>query len=106
MLCKVKLRRRGADTSENESGKTSGLVGFATDESRRSVNSGNGTCIVPKTFSNDQLSRFKLTRHTRLLCSSAAMTLSERDDSILPLTMRGKAGQTSSLSFAGVLGVQ
>jgi hypothetical protein len=43
----------------------------------------------------------------RLLCPSAAMTLFVPDDkAIMPATMRGKAGQTSSVSFAGVLGVQ
>ena len=43
----------------------------------------------------------------RLLCPSTAMILSVLDvEDISPLTTRGKGGQTSSVSFAGVSGVQ
>jgi hypothetical protein len=42
-----------------------------------------------------------------LLCPSAAMMLSVLDFMlILPQTMRGKAGQVSSVPFAGVSGPQ
>ena len=42
----------------------------------------------------------------RLLCASAAMALSMPDEIRSPLAMRGKAGQMSRVSFAGVLDVQ
>jgi hypothetical protein len=42
-----------------------------------------------------------------LLCPSAAMTFKlSVPDNPIPLTMRGKAGQMSSVYLAGVLGVQ
>ena len=54
-----------------------------------------------------------MTSRTRLLRPSAAMTFSTVpdddvpiDEAMLPLTRRGKAGQTSNVSLAGVWGVQ
>ena len=76
-----KYRRRGADPPRNESG-----MGIADsvpeyDERRRSVISGNGACIVGKTFYSCQFSGFEReTSHIRLLCPSAATTLAEPDD--------------------------
>jgi hypothetical protein len=97
----MKICRRGADPPKNELGMTGAVS--PCDESRRSVNSGNDTCIAAKTFSNCQSARpRRKTSHTRLLCPSAAMVLSVLDEVILPSTMRGKAGQTSNVSLAGV----
>ncbi len=102
----VKDRRRGADPPRNESGMTGSVS--SSGKSRRSVNSGNGTCITARNSSNCQPEKYeRKTSDTRLLCPSAAMTLSMPDNkAILPLTTRGKAGQTSSVSLMGVSGVQ
>src|SRR6266852_1851302 len=61
-----------------------------------------------KTCSNCQFAWIeRSTRHTQLLCSRAAIMLSVPDDeSISALTTRGKAGQMSSSSLAGVSGAQ
>ena len=52
----------------------------------------------------------KKSTRRRLLCPSAAMMLSVPDkaaaEGISPITITGKAGQTSSVSLAGVGGVQ
>ena len=107
MEFKVKIRRRGADPPKNESGMIGGVS--SSEESRIDVNSGNGCngiCLGAKTSSNCRPARNKKTLHTRLLCPSAAIMLSVPDEYKLPLTTRGKAGQTSNVSLAGVLGVQ
>ena len=106
MEFKVRIRRRGADPSKKDE---LGMTGVSSrDQSYRYVNFGNGICMAAKIFSNCQATRCKLTLYIRLLCPSAAMTLSVPDDdkAILPTMMKGKAGQTSSKSFAGVSGVQ
>ena len=107
MPSKSKVRRRGADPPKKESGMTGAVS--PVEWSRRYVNSGNGTCIAAKTCSNCQFEREKreTTYCTRLLCPSAARMLSVPDEKgVLLSTMRGKAGQTSNLSLAGVSGVQ
>jgi hypothetical protein len=76
-------------------------------QSCRSVLSGTDTRIAAKIFSNCQPARlWRMTSYMRYLCPSAAMMLSVLDEAILPLTRRGKAGQMSSASLTGVLGVQ
>ena len=101
-----KYRRLAADPPKNESGMAVSVS--SCDVSRISVNSGNDTCIGAKTSANCGPTRSeRRTSHMRPLCPSAAMTLSVPDDEdIFPETRRDKAGQTSSLSFAGVWGVQ
>ena len=103
MECKVRDHRRGADPPKNESGMTGGVSPY--DQSCRSINSGNGTCIDAKTSSNCQLLMRKSTSCTRLLCPSATVMLLG-DKAKISTMMRGKAGQTSSVSLARVLGVQ
>ena len=108
MPYKLKFYRLGADLPRNELGMTgSASPVLLYKSSRRSANSGNGTCIAAKTLSNHRpAGTQRSTRHTRLVCPSAAMMFSVPDNNISPQTMRGKAGQTSSLSLAGVSGVQ
>jgi len=108
MAFKLRDRRRGADPPRNESGMGMTDIVSTCDESRISVSSGYGTCITTETFSNCQFARAKReTWHTRFLCPSAAMMFPVPDDkNIKPPMMRGKAGQISSVSFAGVSGVQ
>ena len=101
MLSKVRIRRRGGtDPLKNESGTTIGSSIYSIfDESRRSVNSGNGSYMMCEaTTSNPQAESSKSTWHTRLLCSSAAKTLdgSASGEIRLSQTMRGKGGQTFS----------
>jgi hypothetical protein len=76
--------------------------------------SGNGSRIAAEfvTYSNSELIRcVSSIGHTRSLCSSAAMVLSTLDSSSSTMIsrsrmMRGKGGQISRVSLAGVLGVQ
>src|SRR6266446_5482593 len=89
----------------DESGTSGGVS--PKEVSRSVVSCGNGTCIAANTVSNSRFLRpSRSTRHTRLVCPSATTMSTPDDKNISPKTRRGKAGQTSSMSLAGVRGVQ
>lgn len=99
-------RRRGVDPPKNESGTATAVP---HDLSHKVVSSGNGACITARTFSNSGPGMSGMPRPiwcTRSLCSSKATILSTQSSSVrrVPSRMRrSNAGQTSSVSFAGVL---
>ena len=72
----------------------------------RSVSTGNGSSIAAKTFPNaEQSARRRSIHSTRSRRSSTAMMLSTPFLKLSGMT-RGKGGQTSSVSLAGVFSVQ
>ena len=97
---------RGADDlAKNVSGMAgTGSSSHSSHRSVKRVKAGNGICIVAK---NSKYSVWRSIRHMRSLCPGAAML--SADVEILPMVLsmtRGKAGQTSRSSLAGVPGIQ
>ena len=106
MPLKSSDRRRGADPPRNESGMTGALSSFET--SVRSVNSWNRFFIAAD-FKSESGTPKMLILHTRSCRLSAAMILvtPDRRESVMQASMTiGKAGQTSSIFFTGLLFVQ
>ena len=107
MRIKKRNWRRGTYPPKNESGRADTVL-LSSERSSRSVSSGNGACIAAKTVSNSGPSTLKrLISTTRSLRSSTAMMSSTSSVGwSLSRMRRGKDGQTSSVSLAGVSDVQ
>jgi hypothetical protein len=96
--------RRGADPPKNESGMT---VAVSNEKSARCLSTGKGFCIAIETSSKWGTRRRMMIIATRSLRSSTPMTLSNSSVFFIrPLIQRGRGGQTSSVSLAGVLATQ